>query len=134
MMVLNAKEESVLRHLEELGLSLYEGKAYFSCLVLGRAKVREIARYSSVPQSKIYYVLERLEEKGLIEIEEERPKHVKAIPVKELAYRMVERRRKQIDNIRIAEKELEEIVETISPIIRENNSKYIRLFKPRYRM
>jgi sugar-specific transcriptional regulator TrmB len=70
----------------------------------------------------------------LIEIEEERPKHVKAIPVKELAYRMVERRKKQIENIRIAEKELEEIVETISPIIRENNSKYIKLFKPRYRM
>jgi sugar-specific transcriptional regulator TrmB len=102
--------------------------------VLGRAKVREIARYSSVPESKIYYVLERLEEKGLIEIEEERPKHVKAIPVKELAYRMVEHRKKQIENIRIAEKELEEIVETISPIIRENNSKYIRLFKPRYRI
>jgi sugar-specific transcriptional regulator TrmB len=38
-----------------------------------------------MPQSKIYYVLERLEEKGLIEIEEERPKHAKAIPVKELA-------------------------------------------------
>lgn len=130
MMVLNAKEERVLRHLEELGLSLYEGKAYFSCLVLGKAKARELSRYSSVPQSKIYNVLERLEDKGLIETEGSWPKYVKAVPIKELAYRMVRLRRKQIENIRKAEKELEEIVETISPIIRENNNRYVRLFKP----
>lgn len=38
MFVLNAKEERLLRYLDELGLSRYEGKAYFSCLVLGKPK------------------------------------------------------------------------------------------------
>jgi len=74
MFVLNAKEEGVLRHLEELGLPSYQAKAYFSCLVLGRPKAWELARYSSVPQSRIYHVLERLEDKGLVEIEGSRPK------------------------------------------------------------
>ncbi|MEM3713210.1 MAG: helix-turn-helix domain-containing protein, partial [Thermoproteota archaeon] len=104
---------------------------YFSCLVLGKAKAWELAKYSDVLQSRIYYVLERLEEKGLVEIEEGRPKYVKAIPVKELAYRMVEHRKKQIEDIKRAKEELEEILEKLSPIIRNNN--YIRLFKPKYR-
>ncbi|MEM3489876.1 MAG: hypothetical protein QXO75_09535 [Nitrososphaerota archaeon] len=45
--MLNAKEERVLRHLEELGLPSYQAKAYFSCLVLGRPKAWELARYRS---------------------------------------------------------------------------------------
>ena len=133
MFVLNAKEERVLRHLEELGLTRYEGKAYFSCLVLGRPKAWELTKYNSVPQSKIYHVLERLEDKGLVEIEGSRPKHVRAIPIKELACRMVERRREQIERIIEAEVELEGIVATLSPIIRENNNGHVRLFKPKYR-
>ncbi|MEM2488041.1 MAG: helix-turn-helix domain-containing protein [Thermoproteota archaeon] len=121
-----------MRDLKELGLSLYEGKAYFSCLVLGKAKAWELARYSAVPQSRVYYVLERLEEKGLVKIEEGRPKYVKAIPVKELAYRMVEHRKKQIEDIKKARRELEEIIEKLSLLIGKYNNKRLRFFELRY--
>lgn len=75
--------------MEELGLSRYEGKAYFSALVLGRAKAWELARYSSVPQSRIYHVLEGLKDKGLVKMEGSRPKCVKAVSIEELTHRMV---------------------------------------------
>lgn len=131
MQVLNAKEERVLKQLKELGLSEYEGKAYFSALVLGRAKAGELSRCSAVPQSKIYYVLERLEDKGFVEIEG-RPKYVKAVEIGEAAERMIKFRERQIENIRKAKNELEEIARTVSLLIGKNDSRYLRLFKPKY--
>jgi len=130
--VLNAKEERVLRHLAELGLSNYEGKAYFGSLVLGRAKAWDLARYSTVPQSRIYNVIERLQEKGLVEMQG-KPVYVEPVPLRELASRMVKYRQEQIRKTRKAEQELESLVRTLSPIVKESGNKHMRLFKPRYR-
>lgn len=55
----------------ELGLSEYEAKAYISLLRESPATAYKIGKSSGVPTSKIYEVLKKLTEKGVISIIEE---------------------------------------------------------------
>lgn len=52
--------------LEELGFSKREIKAYIALLRLGSTTVGEIIKKTSIPSSKIYEVLNRLQNKGLV--------------------------------------------------------------------
>ncbi len=64
--------KTIILELMELGLSEYEAKAYLSLLRESPATAYEIAKSSGVPTSKVYEVLKRLIEKGIISIIEER--------------------------------------------------------------
>ena len=56
------------------GLCKYEARMYFTLLTIGEAKVLDITRKASMPQSKAYEVLESLRGKGFVELSEtERP-------------------------------------------------------------
>jgi HTH-type transcriptional regulator, sugar sensing transcriptional regulator len=52
-------------HLQALGLTEYEARAYVALLSLGRAQPAKIARHSKIPRPKVYETLERLEARGL---------------------------------------------------------------------
>ena len=52
-------------HLQALGLTEYEARAYVALLGLGRAQPARIARQSRIPRPKVYETLERLEARGL---------------------------------------------------------------------
>jgi sugar-specific transcriptional regulator TrmB len=52
-------------HLQALGLTEYEARAYVALLSLGRAAPSAIARHSKIPRPKVYETLERLEARGL---------------------------------------------------------------------
>jgi HTH-type transcriptional regulator, sugar sensing transcriptional regulator len=52
-------------HLQALGLTEYEARAYVALLGLGRAQPAKIARHSKIPRPKVYETLERLEARGL---------------------------------------------------------------------
>ena len=52
-------------HLQALGLTEYEARAYVALLSLGRAQPSKIARQSRIPRPKVYETLERLEARGL---------------------------------------------------------------------
>jgi HTH-type transcriptional regulator, sugar sensing transcriptional regulator len=52
-------------HLQALGLTEYEARAYTALLALGRAQPAKIARNSKIPRPKVYETLERLEARGL---------------------------------------------------------------------
>ncbi|MBB6097250.1 sugar-specific transcriptional regulator TrmB [Deinobacterium chartae] len=56
---------SAVIHLQALGLTEYESKAYTALLALGRAAPARIARQAQIPRPKIYETLERLEARGL---------------------------------------------------------------------
>jgi len=71
MQVLNGKEREVVEMLRNYGLNGYEAKAYFALLVAGESKAGQLARKSLVPQSKIYEVLESLNDKGFAELMED---------------------------------------------------------------
>ncbi len=52
-------------HLQALGLTEYEARAYVALLGMGRAQPAKIARASRIPRPKVYETLERLEARGL---------------------------------------------------------------------
>jgi sugar-specific transcriptional regulator TrmB len=58
--------EDICTVFARLGFSRYEAKVYATLCACGRLKMRQLARYSTVPQSKIYSVVETLEEKGAV--------------------------------------------------------------------
>ena len=65
--------EKTRRVLQDLGLTDYEIKAYFSLLSSPGAQASDISRDSDVPVSKIYEVLGNLERKGWVESQHSRP-------------------------------------------------------------
>lgn len=56
---------SAVIHLQALGLTEYEARAYIALLALGRAVPARVARQAGIPRPKIYETLERLEGRGL---------------------------------------------------------------------
>lgn len=58
--------EDIFTVFARLGFSKYEAKVYATLCACGRLKMRQLARYSTVPQSKIYSVVESLEMKGAV--------------------------------------------------------------------
>lgn len=57
-----------VRHLMRLGLNKYEAKAYIAAVALGESTVKEISAESGVPRSRTYDIMEKLAEKGLVEV------------------------------------------------------------------
>lgn len=59
--------------MEDLGLTGYEIRVYISLLETGAMTASSISKQSGVPYSKIYEVLNSLEEKGWLESDSSRP-------------------------------------------------------------
>jgi len=57
---------NVIDRLMEIGFSDYEARAYVALLSVHPATAYEVARESGIPTSKIYEVLARLDEKGVV--------------------------------------------------------------------
>jgi len=71
--------EDLEQLLKSAELSAYEIKAYLSLLNSNHLTAREISIKSNVPSGRIYEVLEELKMKGLIEIQDSRPKMYRAL-------------------------------------------------------
>ena len=65
--------DKVKKAMENLGLTGYEIKAYVTLLNEGALTAQELSNKSKVPYSKIYEVLDKLEEKGWLETDSSRP-------------------------------------------------------------
>lgn len=74
-------DPKIIEALKKLGLTEYEARAYVAVVELGEAEAYEVARRSRVPRTRIYDVLSKLENGGLIQkIRESRPAVYAAIP------------------------------------------------------
>jgi sugar-specific transcriptional regulator TrmB len=71
MPLISDKVEKALR---EVGLTEYEILAYISLLNLGEVSAETVSEASSIPYTKVYSVLESLEEKKWIEVKGGRPR------------------------------------------------------------
>ena len=97
----------ILSKMTGLGLSEYEAKTYLSLLRESPATAYEIGKHSGVPTSKIYPILKRLTDKGMISTVDDR-KTKKYVPMdpddflnrhKNMTDRTVESLRKDLSNI-----------------------------------
>jgi sugar-specific transcriptional regulator TrmB len=90
---------------KELGLTFNEGKVYSELIRHGKLSASEISSKSEVPYGKIYVVLQRLIDKGLIEIVPEKTKkYVSSNPSSLM--KLVDNKRKLLDD---AEKRVEKM-------------------------
>lgn len=62
---------NIIKRLTEIGFSEYEAKAYTALVSANPATAYELARSSGIPTSKIYEVISRLLEKGVVIIADE---------------------------------------------------------------
>jgi len=99
MQVVNGKEEEVVGALKDFGLCQYEARMYFTLLTICKAKVSEITRRASVPQSKAYDVLDGLVAKGFVELTAERPKQYRARVLDEIKDIAVKAKEKEIRDL-----------------------------------
>lgn len=69
----------ILGGLEELGLSKYEASAYYGLLGKGLITANDLAYCSSLPRTKIYSILKKLERKKLVFISNQKPLMFRAL-------------------------------------------------------
>ncbi|MHA1263663.1 MAG: TrmB family transcriptional regulator [Candidatus Helarchaeota archaeon] len=72
--------KDIASFLKRLNLSNYETRTYITSLQASVLTAKELSRKARVPSGRIYDVLEKLNEKGLIEIQQSRPKLYHAVP------------------------------------------------------
>lgn len=69
-----ASQPAATELLEQLGLSQYEAASYVALLRLGKGTAREISETADVPRTRIYDAVERLQERGLVDVQHASPK------------------------------------------------------------
>lgn len=76
------KNQKVVERLVELGMTTYEAKVFLALTRLGEASVSQIHCIADVPRSAIYDTVERLEQRGIVEVSTGRPKRFRPLPPK----------------------------------------------------
>lgn len=99
----NSLIEELKEFLKNMKLSSYGVASYISLLPTNILTAREISKRSNVPGGRIYEVLDDLKEKGLIRIQDSRPKKYIAIPpnlaLNNLISHLTEENQKKITNL-----------------------------------
>lgn len=117
-------KEKLIKKLKELGLSQNEAKAYIALIELDVASPLEIAQFSGIPISKVYYILSELERKGLVEIQQSRPKLYRALDPQRSLHILAEKYLK-------AKEEALRLIDMVSTSIRETKVKTFWIIKGR---
>jgi sugar-specific transcriptional regulator TrmB len=81
----------IRRVLKELGLTLYESSVYMALIEQGVLSASEVSEGTQVPFSKVYEVLNSLERKGWVDVEQGRPRRYFPKPPSE-AFEVAKRR------------------------------------------
>ncbi len=89
-----------IQTLNELGLSVLQARAYLALIRLGSAKVKTIAKFSSVARSDLYRTLTSLQELGLVEKVIAAPLQFRAIPLDQGLLLLLKSRTKEEKKIR----------------------------------
>lgn len=67
--------------LESLGLREYEAKCFVALAQLSEGTAKEVSKVASVPRSRVYDSLEKLQDRGLVDIRESNPRKYRGVPV-----------------------------------------------------
>jgi sugar-specific transcriptional regulator TrmB len=119
--------KEVKEFLNNVDLSNYEISTYLTLLKANDLTAREISERSNVPTGRIYEVLESLKEKGMIEIQDSRPKLYRAFAFNQASNNVIthikENHQKQFSFLIQQAKELESKIYTSGLSIKKNSSK-----------
>ena len=100
--------EEATAALQELGLTEYEARCFVALARMTTGTAKEISQVADVPRSRVYDTVERLDKKGLVDVQYSEPREYKAVPT-EAAFR---RLREDYDSrIEAAENALKQVEE-----------------------
>ena len=85
--------DQIVAHLKELELSTYEATVYATLITHPTMTASALCKETGIPDTKIYYALEGLNEKGMLTIRQGNPKIYRPNPPKEAIAKVEEYRR-----------------------------------------
>src|SRR5213594_187341 len=74
--------------LRDLGFSGHAAETFCALVRVSHATAGDLVLKTGIPDSKIYYALDELAEKGLIEVQDGKPKTYRVVPPKEVEIRL----------------------------------------------
>lgn len=118
-------DEEAAEELKGFGLSTYESGAYASLLRLGQADANLVAHKASIPVGRVYDVLNGLVERGLLTMNDGRPKTYKAVPPRVAMSLLLAQRKRELDE-RYAEltRVASELEKRLSPKVKKDPSSF----------
>lgn len=100
--------EEAAAALQELGLTEYESRCFVALARMSSGTAKEISQVADVPRSRVYDTVERLDKRGLVDVQYSEPREYKAVST-EAAFR---RLREDYDSrIEAAENALKQVEE-----------------------
>lgn len=99
-------ERAAVEALEELGLTEYEAKCFVALTRVAEGTAKEVSKLSDIPRSRVYDTVERLHERGLVDVQQSDPRRYKAVP-KEAAFEKL--RKDYISSIEAADRALDNV-------------------------
>lgn len=118
-------DESAAEELKGFGLSTYEAHAYAILLRLGQADASTVAHKASIPFGRVYDVLNSLVERGLLVMQEGRPKTYKAVQPRVAMTILLSQRKRELDE-RYAEmtRLASDLEKRLSPRVKKDPSSF----------
>lgn len=73
--------QAAIDSLEELGLTEYEARCFVALTRVPHATAKEVGKVADIPRSRVYETMERLQQRGLIEIREGKPRSFQGVSI-----------------------------------------------------
>lgn len=106
-------DETLVGQLKAFGLTEYQSKALATLFTKGEITAKDISDYGNIPETKVYAVLDSLDDLGFIKTTLGRPKKYKAIEPSKIIDSLVEKQKKVVADL---EKKKKDIVKDLSDI------------------
>ncbi|MDQ2050827.1 helix-turn-helix domain-containing protein [Natronolimnohabitans sp. A-GB9] len=105
--------EEAVTSLETLGMTEYEARCFVALTRISAGTAKEISQVADVPRSRVYDTIERLERKGLVNVQQSEPREYMAVSVETACRRL----REDYDSrLSAAENALEQVEEPESAV------------------
>lgn len=99
--------------LRDFGVSGNAAGAFCALTDLPHATAADLVRRTGIPDSKIYYALDELTEKGLVEVQPGKPKTYRIVPPKEVGLRLSRLLQEDYDRRKAASTRIESMLEPL---------------------
>ncbi len=113
MKITDTARDRIVTRLKELGLSTHEALTYTVLLAQPKMTAGALCKETGIPDSKIYYALDGLSEKGMITIQKGNPNIYLPIPPKEAVANLKQQLTQKLDE---KLKEADILIDMLSPI------------------
>lgn len=105
-------EHDAVRLLEELGLTEYEARCFVALTRVTKATAKEVSDLSEVPRSRVYDAVERLHQRGLVDVQQSEPREYQSIDADRAIATLEEQYQSTLDD---ASRALEDLAKVDNP-------------------